>query len=61
MREAYRLQKILLQTCLEDNYKNVAVFFIYTGKELPDHELVSERLKGAIDKLEKILQPVSGF
>jgi ribonuclease P protein component len=55
MRESYRLQKNNLQSKLEEDHKNLAVFFIYTGKELPEYPIVFERIGSAIQKLEKIL------
>ncbi len=53
MRESYRLQKNDLQTELEENHKNLAVFFIYTGKELPGYPLVFEKIGNAIQRLKK--------
>ncbi len=44
MREAYRLQKNGLQIHLEKNEKSAALFFIYTGKEIPDYILTSEKI-----------------
>lgn len=51
MREAYRLQKIDLQNELEENDKKVAVFFIYTGKVLPEYKLIFEKMGNALSKL----------
>ena len=53
MRESYRLQKNNLQTVLEEKHLNLAVFFIYTGKELPEYTLIFEKIGGAIKKIEK--------
>lgn len=55
MRETYRLNKHLLKITLEENNKHLAVFFIYTGKDLPEHALVLGKMKAALEKLEKIL------
>jgi ribonuclease P protein component len=52
MRETYRLQKNKLLNHLENN-KNVAVFFIYTGKELPEYKLLFEKMKTALERLEE--------
>ncbi|MDP4283898.1 MAG: ribonuclease P protein component [Bacteroidota bacterium] len=52
MRESYRLQKNSLQIELEENHKNLAVFFIYTGKELPEYFMVFEKTRNAIRQLE---------
>ena len=54
MRESYRLQKNNLQIVLEENHVNLAVFFIYTGKELPEYNLIFEKIGSAIQKLEKV-------
>lgn len=54
MREAYRLQKNdLLQQLLPDN-KKLTLFFIYTGNEVPDHELVFIKIMKALKQLQKI-------
>ena len=44
MREAYRLQKNELQETLSAGNKNVSLFFIYTGKELPDQTTINEKV-----------------
>ncbi len=55
MRESYRLQKNNLLTELQDNHKNLAVFFLYTGNELPEYPLVFEKIGSAIQRIEKSL------
>ena len=40
IREAYRLQKNNLQEMLTLKNKAVHVFFIYTGKEVPEYEFI---------------------
>lgn len=55
MREGYRLQKNSLQTTLKENHKSLAVFFIYTGKELPGYALVFEKMGKTLEHLEKML------
>ena len=55
MRESYRLQKNSLLTELKKSQKNMAVFFIYTGNELPKYELVFEKIGGALGRLEKMV------
>ncbi len=47
VREAWRLQKKLLQSKL-------IIFFIYTGKELPEYNQVFEAVGKTIDKLNKL-------
>ena len=55
MREAYRLQKNPLREHLEASRKAVAVFFIYTGNELPQYDFVFEKINSALQRLEKLL------
>ena len=55
MRETYRLQKNNLQMEADDNHQKLAVFFLYTGKELPEYQLVFEKIGNAILKLRKIV------
>ena len=54
MREAYRLQKISLTETLKKNGKCMAVFFIYTGKEVPEYENVADKMQSALKRLNKI-------
>lgn len=53
MRESYRLQKNNLKKLLEQNQINLALFFIYTGNELPEYEEVFEKVGDAVRRLEK--------
>jgi len=53
MREAYRLQKHTLVGELAGKNRSLAVFFIYTGKELPDYGAVSEKIGVALQRLIK--------
>ena len=55
MREAYRLQKNVLQDHLVKTQKNVSVFFLYVGKELPPHTQVYEKMGVAINRLIKFV------
>lgn len=55
MRESYRLQKNNLQTSLEENHKNLAVFFIYQGNRLPAYEEVFEKIGRALGRLESVM------
>jgi ribonuclease P protein component len=52
-REAYRLQKQPLYEWLKEKDQALAVFFIYTGKELPTYEIVREKIGLALQKLMK--------
>lgn len=54
VREAWRLQKETLKEQLLNNGKRVDVFFIFTGRELPDHELIGEKTKMALLTLQDI-------
>jgi len=55
MRESYRLQKNNLLNELQENHKSVAIFFIYTGNELPQYKDVFEKIGSALQRLEKII------
>lgn len=50
-KEAYRLQKNDLSAILEKNSKHLIVFFIYTGKELPDYKTTEEKMALVLQKL----------
>lgn len=52
-REAYRLQKQPLYEWLKEKDQALAVFIIYTGKELPNYEIVREKIGLALQKLMK--------
>jgi ribonuclease P protein component len=54
MREGWRLQKNILLNNVNKENKSLRVFIIYTGNELPEYELVFEKMKGVIKKLIKI-------
>ena len=51
-REAYRLQKTNLQQTLVMRDKKLAAFFLYTGKELPQFEMMKDKMKLALQQLE---------
>lgn len=55
-REAWRLQNSELKDGLKEAGKQLNVFFIYTGKAIPDYKLVSEKVKAAIQKLIKTIE-----
>jgi ribonuclease P protein component len=55
MRESYRLQKNNLLNELQETRKSLAVFFIYTGNELPEYKDVFEKTGSALQRLEKII------
>lgn len=53
MREAYRLQKNDLQHALTISGKQLAVFFLYTGKDIPAFDLIKEKINLLLQNLEK--------
>jgi len=54
IREAYRLQKQDLQTRLITKEKQLAVFFIYIGNELPDYQQIFDKTGSVLKRLIKI-------
>lgn len=50
-REAYRVQKQPLIDQMREKGLCMAVFFIYTGKELPDYQTVSGKIGVVLQKL----------
>ncbi|MBC7511207.1 MAG: ribonuclease P protein component [Ferruginibacter sp.] len=55
MKEGYRLQKNDLQKCLEDKNKQLAIFIIYTAKEIPVYTFVVEKITAVLQRLQKIV------
>ena len=59
-REAWRLQKNELKDKLKTSNKQLHVFLIYTGKELPDFTTVKDKVAIALKKLsDKIDENIS--
>ena len=54
MREAWRLQKNALTNKINSNNKDLKVFIIYTGNELPEYDLIFEKTAAVIKRLIKI-------
>ena len=54
-REAYRVQKILLQEILSQKGLQLNLFFIYTGKELPGFSMMKEKVNVILNKMIKIV------
>ena len=54
MREAYRLQKNMLKESLEKKQQKMSVFFLYLGKELPEYDLIYEKMGNSIKRLIKL-------
>jgi ribonuclease P protein component len=55
IREAYRIQKLPLQQLLKDRAKPLQLFIIYTGKELPDYNLIYTKVAEALKRLQKTI------
>jgi ribonuclease P protein component len=55
-REAYRLQKETLLLFLKNRGLQLAIFFIFTGKELPVYKAVYEKITAGLQKLIKEIQ-----
>ena len=55
MREAYRLQRNELNEELKRHQKQLLVFFIYTGNELPEYQLIFNKTGSALNRLLKIV------
>lgn len=51
LRESYRLQKIPLQSRILEEGKSLALFFIYTGKQLPVYKEVHEKIGLLLERL----------
>ncbi len=55
LRENYRLNKHPLHDCVTNNGKQVAVFFMYIDKNVPENSLLQKKMPLIIDKLIKAL------
>lgn len=53
LRECYRLNKTVLHEAVTKKQKDLSVFFLFVGKELPDYEMLSGKIKTALTKLEE--------
>jgi ribonuclease P protein component len=51
MREAWRLQKTELASLLKEKQLSLAVFLVYTGKDLPEFPLIREKAEQVIARL----------
>jgi ribonuclease P protein component len=59
LREAYRTEKAGLLDYAKTNQKQVAVFFLYIDKTLPEYSFIKSKMKPAISKLIKQLHEVA--
>lgn len=55
MREVYRLQKSPLTRQLSDVKKQLALFFIYTGKEIPEYTDLSKKMEKILIRFQEIV------
>jgi ribonuclease P protein component len=53
MRESYRLQKFFLNDALREKNQQLALFLIYTGKEMPGYKMVSDKIELILHRLAK--------
>lgn len=56
MKESWRLQKNALQLSLQANGQSLIVFLIFTGKELPEYQLVQKKIEQSIQKCLTLLE-----
>jgi ribonuclease P protein component len=54
MRESYRLQKSALEDLVKKTNKDLRVFFIYTGTDISEYSVFSEKINSCIKRLLKI-------
>jgi ribonuclease P protein component len=59
MREGYRKQKHIVYSFLEKHQAQCALFFIFTGKQLPDQAYVHGKIFGLIKRFTETVQPDS--
>ena len=55
MREAYRLQKNELGKELKEKNKYMALFLIYAGNDLPEYDIIYEKVGDALKRLNKLI------
>jgi len=55
LRESYRLQKNDLAEHVKLKDKKLVVFFMFNGKELPDHKILYDKVQKGIQRLQKIM------
>jgi len=59
LKENYRLNKHPLHQYIKDSGKQIALFFMYIDKALPENELLQRKMPLVIDKLIKALNETS--
>jgi ribonuclease P protein component len=53
VKESYRLQRNFLREILAQKNHHLALFLIYTGKELPEFKIISEKIELILLRLAK--------
>lgn len=56
LREAYRLQKLALASTLVTENKSLALFFLYTGKDLPVYVEVYEKMGIILERVNDLVK-----
>ncbi len=56
LRENYRLNKALLHTAIAATNKQIAVFFLYIDKTMPEQEILQTKMPIVVEKLSKLIQ-----
>jgi ribonuclease P protein component len=59
IRECYRLQKPHFREVVKANNQQLNLFFIYTGKELPDYKLIYNKVAIALQKISREIEKQS--
>lgn len=59
LREAYRVEKAVLTDYAKANQKQVAIFFLYIDKSLPEYMVIKSKMAIAIGKLIKQLHEMA--
>lgn len=57
MREAYRLQKNELQLQLQQQEKQLRLFILYIGKEIPDYDICFKKFTAILNRLGNLGSP----
>lgn len=55
LRECWRLEKNILESVLQTQHQKAALFFIYTGAQVPVLEQLKPQIKNLIEKISKTI------
>ena len=61
VRESYRLQKPNFREVVKANNQQLNLFFIYTGKELPDYKVIYDKVAMALQKISREIEKRSAI